>query len=95
MGHTDAIGTDAYNLDLSRRRAEAVMRESVARGVSSGQLSQVAIGKRQPIASNDTAEGRALNRRVENQRQGAVPATCDDFSSHPHSAPTLPLSSSE
>jgi outer membrane protein OmpA-like peptidoglycan-associated protein len=65
LGHTDAIGTDAYNIDLSRHRAEAVMEELVARGVNRAQLSEVAIGKRQPIAPNDTAEGRALNRRVE------------------------------
>ena len=65
LGHTDAIGSDAYNIALSRRRAEAVMAALVARGVSPDQLSEVAIGKRQPIAPNDTAEGRALNRRVE------------------------------
>jgi outer membrane protein OmpA-like peptidoglycan-associated protein len=65
LGHTDAIGGDAYNIDLSRRRAENVMRVLVARGMNPDQLSEVAIGKRQPIAPNETAEGRALNRRVE------------------------------
>jgi outer membrane protein OmpA-like peptidoglycan-associated protein len=65
LGHTDAIGTDAYNLDLSLRRAETVMQALVARGVSPDLLSEVAIGKRQPIAPNDTPQGRALNRRVE------------------------------
>ena len=65
LGHTDAIGTDPYNVGLSRRRAEAVMAALVARGVNPEQLSEVAIGKRQPIAPNDTAAGRALNRRVE------------------------------
>jgi outer membrane protein OmpA-like peptidoglycan-associated protein len=65
LGHTDAIGTDAYNIALSRRRAEAVMAALVERGVNTNQLSEVAIGKRQPIAPNDTARGRALNRRVE------------------------------
>jgi outer membrane protein OmpA-like peptidoglycan-associated protein len=65
LGHTDFIGSDEYNIDLSRRRAEAVMRALVARGVRPGQVSEVAIGKRQPIADNNTAEGRALNRRVE------------------------------
>jgi hypothetical protein len=65
LGHTDAIGTDAYNDNLSARRAENVMKELVRRGVRSTQLSEVAIGKRQPIAPNDTEEGRAHNRRVE------------------------------
>jgi len=65
LGHTDAIGTDAYNISLSRRRAQAVMAALDARGVNPDQLSEVAIGKRQPIAPNNTAWGRALNRRVE------------------------------
>lgn len=65
LGHTDAVGTNAYNIDLSRRRAAAVMSALIARGVNLQQLSAVAIGKRQPIAPNDTDEGRALNRRVE------------------------------
>ena len=65
LGHTDGIGTDAYNIDLSRRRAAAVISALVARGVDPGQLSAVAIGKRQPIAPNDTPDGRSLNRRVE------------------------------
>jgi outer membrane protein OmpA-like peptidoglycan-associated protein len=65
LGHTDAIGTDAYNIDLSRRRAANVMAELIKRGVNPGLLSTVAIGKRQPLASNATPEGRALNRRVE------------------------------
>ncbi len=65
LGHTDAVGTDAYNIDLSRRRAATVLDGLVARGVRSGQLSLVAIGKSQPIAPNSTDEGRAKNRRVE------------------------------
>jgi outer membrane protein OmpA-like peptidoglycan-associated protein len=65
MGHTDAIGSDAYNVDLSRRRALSVMQALIGRGVRLGQLSTIAIGKRQPIAPNDTEEGRARNRRVE------------------------------
>ena len=70
-GHTDAIGTDAYNLDLSRRRAEAVALELVARGVRRDRLTIEAFGKRKPVAPNtlpdgkDNPAGRALNRRVE------------------------------
>lgn len=65
LGHTDAVGADAYNVDLSRRRAETVLRALAARRLPPSQLSAVAVGKRQPIAENDTPEGRAQNRRVE------------------------------
>lgn len=65
LGHTDALGTDAYNNDLSMRRARVVLAGLVARGVNSFQLKSVAIGKNQPIADNATEDGRAKNRRVE------------------------------
>ena len=65
LGHTDAVGTDAYNIDLSRRRAATVIAALITRGVHPQQLTEVAIGKRQPIAPNDIPQGRALNRRVE------------------------------
>lgn len=65
LGHTDAIGSDQYNYDLSMRRARSVFQALVNRGCSPTQLSTVAIGKNQPIAPNDTEAGRALNRRVE------------------------------
>ncbi len=65
VGHTDAVGGDAYNVDLSRRRAAEVVAALVARRVPARQLSSVAMGKSQPTASNETAEGRARNRRVE------------------------------
>jgi hypothetical protein len=65
LGHTDAVGSDAYNMDLSKRRALAVLRALVVRGLSADRLTAVAIGKRQPIADNSTSEGRTRNRRVE------------------------------
>lgn len=65
LGHTDAIGSDQYNMDLSRRRALSVIRGLVSRGVNPDALRAIPIGKRQPIAQNSTEEGRARNRRVE------------------------------
>jgi len=65
LGHTDAIGTDDYNIDLSRRRAISVMQALVDNGVNPEQLSTVAVGKSQPVAPNSTEDGRARNRRVE------------------------------
>jgi len=65
LGHTDAVGSDAYNMDLSKRRAVTVLRILVAQGLNAERLTAVAIGKRQPIADNATPEGRARNRRVE------------------------------
>jgi len=67
-GYTDSSGNDAYNLDLSRRRAEAVRDYLVARGVSSSRLEAHGYGESDPIADNATAEGRARNRRVELER---------------------------
>ena len=64
-GYTDSIGTDAYNQGLSERRANAVMGHLVDRGVSASRLTATGYGETNPVASNDTAEGRALNRRVE------------------------------
>lgn len=68
-GYTDAIGTEAYNQALSERRANAVMGHLVDRGVSATRLTATGFGESNPVASNDTAEGRALNRRVELKTQ--------------------------
>jgi outer membrane protein OmpA-like peptidoglycan-associated protein len=64
-GHTDSTGSDQYNLDLSRRRADAVGRYLISRGVSSARLQTQGMGESYPVADNNTAEGRAKNRRVE------------------------------
>ena len=64
-GHTDSDGSDAYNLDLSNRRAQSVVDWLVGRGAAPNQLSSVGIGEAQPVASNDSVDGKALNRRVE------------------------------
>ncbi len=64
-GHTDNVGTAAYNRDLSQRRAAAVVRYLVGKGVTQGRLLPQGYGYDKPVASNATALGRAKNRRVE------------------------------
>ena len=64
-GHTDSIGTDAYNQGLSERRAKSVKDYLVGKGVDASRLTATGYGEANPIASNDTKDGRALNRRVE------------------------------
>ena len=64
-GHTDSIGSDAYNDQLSQRRAQAVASYLGSKGVNSQRLMTVGGGERYPVASNDTDAGRAQNRRVE------------------------------
>lgn len=64
-GHTDSTGSDSYNLELSQRRAASVSSYLNSRGIVSDRLLSVGYGKTRPIATNDTAEGRQLNRRVE------------------------------
>jgi outer membrane protein OmpA-like peptidoglycan-associated protein len=64
-GHTDSTGSDSYNFDLSQRRATAVADYLTMRGVQSARLGTRGFGESQPIASNDTEEGKAANRRVE------------------------------
>jgi outer membrane protein OmpA-like peptidoglycan-associated protein len=68
-GHADWMGSDDYNIRLSQRRAQAVVDWLVARGIARERLVAVGKGEREPIATNDTAEGRQLNRRVEVRRR--------------------------
>jgi OOP family OmpA-OmpF porin len=63
-GHTDSSGSDQYNQQLSERRAAAVKAEFVRGGMPEANVRAVGKGEAQPIASNDTDEGRAQNRRV-------------------------------
>jgi len=65
LGHTDNKGTDAYNLALSERRANSVSGYLRNHGINSGRISTKGMGENDPIASNDTEDGRAQNRRVE------------------------------
>jgi outer membrane protein OmpA-like peptidoglycan-associated protein len=65
FGHTDITGSDAVNVPLSQQRAASVQSYLIARGVGSNRLISFGQGSAEPVASNDTAAGRAQNRRVE------------------------------
>lgn len=64
-GHTDSLGSEAYNQGLSERRARAVREYLVSQGIDAERLSERGYGEAEPIADNDSEEGRELNRRVE------------------------------
>ena len=64
-GHTDSVGTDAYNQGLSERRAESVRAYLVDQKFAAGSIGATGFGEGQPVATNDTASGRQQNRRVE------------------------------
>ena len=65
VGHTDSVGSDAYNQKLSVRRAEAVKAYLVSKGIEKNRIYTEGKGEKQPVADNKTKEGRAKNRRVE------------------------------
>jgi len=82
-GHTDSVGSDDYNQNLSEHRAESVRDYFVQQGIAAASIEARGFGKTEPIASNDTPEGRQQNRRVElvlsgdaigNSMDGATPA---------------------
>jgi len=64
-GHTDNVGSEEQNLKLSQSRAEAVKTYLTDRGINSGRIKVLYYGEEQPVASNETEEGREKNRRVE------------------------------
>lgn len=64
-GHTDSVGAESYNQQLSKRRADAVASYLASREIDRIRLETIGFGESQPIASNDTEEGKQLNRRVE------------------------------
>jgi OOP family OmpA-OmpF porin len=73
VGHTDAVGTDAYNQKLSVKRAESVKAYLVSKGVEANRVYTEGKGEKQPTADNKTTEGRAKNRRVEIEVVGTRP----------------------
>lgn len=64
-GHTDSQGSDSYNVTLSEKRANSVMRYLINQGIAPSRISSFGYGESYPVATNDTADGRAENRRVE------------------------------
>ena len=78
VGHTDSVGGDAYNQKLSVRRAEAVKAYLVSKGIEANRVYTEGKGKKQPVADNKTAEGKAKNRRVEIEVVGSIknPKAC-------------------
>ena len=74
-GHTDSTGSDAYNQTLSENRARTVMNYLISQGVPAARLRSQGFGETMPVTTNDTAEGRAKNRRVEIK---IVPVTQED-----------------
>ena len=64
-GHTDNVGNDDYNLNLSQRRADAVRSYLTSRGIDKSRMSAIGYGESKPVDTNDTNEGRANNRRTE------------------------------
>jgi len=82
-GHTDNVGGDAFNLQLSEARAESVRNALIDNGVAADMISAVGFGKTKPAASNETAAGRQQNRRVEVVVLNPTPAAAE-------AAPTAP-----
>jgi len=64
-GHTDAMGSDTYNQGLSERRAQACVAYIESKGIEPERLEAIGFGESRPIAPNNTAKGRATNRRTE------------------------------
>jgi outer membrane protein OmpA-like peptidoglycan-associated protein len=65
LGHTDSDGAEGYNQALSERRAQSVASFLTGRGVATVRIATIGYGETRPIATNETAEGKAQNRRVE------------------------------
>ena len=74
VGHTDSVGSDAYNQKLSVRRSESVKAYLVSKGIEKNRVYTEGKGEKQPVADNRTKEGRAKNRRVEIEVVGTRPA---------------------
>jgi outer membrane protein OmpA-like peptidoglycan-associated protein len=74
VGHTDAVGNTAYNMDLSQRRALSAANFITGEGVDRTRISTAGRGETEPVATNDSDEGRRVNRRVEVAIYAIAPA---------------------
>ncbi len=92
-GHTDSVGGDTYNQDLSERRAASVRDYLVQQGIGRDAIIAAGFGESQPVVSNDTAAGRQQNRRVElvvsGESIGKTPPTSDQSLDQPEGAPVV------
>ncbi len=84
QGHTDSYGSDAYNLNLSDRRAASVRRYLIGKGIAAERMFSTGYGESAPVAGNDTAQGRAENRRVElhtisDDAQARIKAAAEEY----------------
>jgi len=89
-GHTDSVGSDDYNQTLSEQRAQAVRDYFVQQGIPAASIEARGFGKTEPIASNDTSEGRQQNRRVELILSGDAIGTMIDDSVPPQTTAAVP-----
>jgi outer membrane protein OmpA-like peptidoglycan-associated protein len=91
-GHTDSVGSDQMNQQLSERRADSVRDFLIGQGVTGSAVTAKGFGKTQPVASNDTAEGRQRNRRVELVVNGAAigQTASPNAGAAPSTSPTTP-----
>jgi len=87
IGHTDSIGSDAYNQKLSMRRATAVKDYLVSKGIAANRIYTEGKGEKQPVASNNTKDGRAKNRRVDIE---VVGTTVKPAAAKPAAKPAAP-----
>jgi outer membrane protein OmpA-like peptidoglycan-associated protein len=92
-GHTDSIGSDSFNVRLSEQRADAVRDFLGEQGVSPDSITAQGFGKAEPVATNDTAEGRQRNRRVEIVVNGDSIGAATSAAVRPSAQGTLPQSS--